>query len=119
MSCSSKRKMAVGSCINTFVSGTNSRRPSRALAFMSRDSREVAAPGPGSERLRRFKHYLRVATDFHLAALVSQYALAVEQEGTALDTQKLPAIQTLLFDDIKELTDLFVRVTQQRKGEIL
>src|SRR5581483_3931686 len=116
MSCSSNRKIAVGSCISTFVSSTNSRRPSRGLAFMSRVSLEVAAPGPGSERLRRFKHFLRVARDFHLAPLVSQYALAVQQKGAALNSQKLPAVQALLLDDVEELTNLLVRVTQQRKG---
>src|SRR5277367_2287864 len=115
MSCSSNRKMAVGSCISTFVSSTNRRRPSRDLTFMSRGSLEGVAPEPGSERLRRFKYFLRVTRDFHLAPLVSQHAFAVEQEGAALDAEILPAVQALFLDDVKELTNLFVRVAQQGK----
>src|ERR1700756_3152459 len=56
-SCSSKRKIAVGSCINTLVSSTNNRRPERERGFTSRDSPE-AAVGPGSETPRCFKCFL-------------------------------------------------------------
>src|SRR5277367_1164834 len=102
MSCSSNRKMAVGSCISTFVSSTNRRRPSRDLTFMSRGSLEGAAPEPGSERLRRFKYFLRVTRDFHLAPLLSERALTVQEEGAALDAKIFLTVKTLLFDDIEE-----------------
>src|SRR6185437_13851447 len=111
--------MEVGSCMSTFVSSTKSRRPSRGRVFMSRGSLDAAEFGPVSERLRRFKDFLRVTRDFHLAPLVSQYAFAVQQERTALDTHILSAIQTLLLDDIEELAELFIRVAQQRKRELL
>src|SRR5579863_7707067 len=112
-SCSSNRKIDVGSCISTFVSSTNNLRPSRGLVFMSRGSLDVAALGPGSERLRRFKYFLRVTGDLHLAPLLAQHTLAVQQKGAALDTQILLTVQTLLFDDVEQLAQRFVRIAQQ------
>src|SRR6185437_8614095 len=111
--------MEVGSCMSTFVSSTKSRRPSRGLVFMSRGSRDAAEFGPGSGRLRRFKYFPRVTRDFHLAPLVSQYALAVQQERTAFDAHILSAIRALLFYDIEELAEPFIRVAQQRKRQLL
>src|SRR5579863_318982 len=78
-SCSSKRKMAVGSCISTLVSRMNRRLPVRDLPLISRDSPE-AAVGPGSETLRCFKDFLRVTGNLHLAPLLPQPAGAVQQE---------------------------------------
>src|SRR5215831_9986473 len=101
-SCSSKRKIAVGSCISTLVSSTNSRRPSRGRVH-SRGSVVVPVEGPESERLRRFKNFLRVAGHLHLAPLTPQHACGVDQKCTALDSQILPAIKTLLLDDIERL----------------
>src|ERR1700733_14458698 len=109
--------MEVGSCMSTFVSSTNSRWPSRGLVFMSRGSLDAAAPGPGSERLRRFKYFLRVTRDFHLAPLLSKHTLAVQKEGAALNTKIFLAVEALLFDDVEELTELLVRVAQQGKRQ--
>ncbi len=95
--------MDVGSCINTFVSSTKSRLPSRGLVFMSRGSLDAAAPGPGSERLRRFKNFLRVTRDFHLAPLLSEHALAVQEEGAALDAKIFLTVKTLLLMTSKSL----------------
>src|ERR1700722_17776229 len=111
--------MEVGSCMSTFVSSTNNRWPSRGLVFMSRGSLDAAAPGPGSERLRRFKYFLRVTRDFHLAPLLSEHALTVQEEGAALDAKIFLTVKTLLFDDIEEFTELLVRVAQQRKRQLL
>src|SRR5580658_898917 len=115
-SCSSKRKIAVGSCISTLVSSTNRRRPARDLPFTSRASPE-AAVGPGSETLRCFKYCLRVTGYLHLAPLLLQATAAVQQEGAALDSQILSAVQAFLFDDIEQFADLLLRVGQQREGQ--
>src|SRR6266702_5296812 len=97
--------MDVGSCISTFVSSTNNRRPSRALVFRSRASPAAdvvrAFAGPGSERLRCFKNFLRVARYFHLAPLAPQDASAIQQKRAALDAEVFPAVETLLVDDVE------------------
>src|SRR5690348_1197420 len=119
--------MAVGSCINTLVSSTNRRRPSRGLARGSVRSagagsetgiivdeagtdagsetgaRECALPGPGSERLRCFKHFLRVPWDLHLTPFLPQHPFGIDEKGAALDAEILPAIQAFLLDDIEQL----------------
>src|SRR5581483_12299116 len=105
--------------MSTFVSSTNSRRPSRGLAFTSRGSPTIAVPEPGSERLRRFKNFLRVTWHLYLTPFVAQYALLIEQESAALDAEILFPIQTLLLDDIEELAELLLRVAQQGKGKLL
>src|SRR5262249_29659489 len=103
--------MEVGSCMRTLVSSTKSRWPSRGRAFWSRGSLAVTVDdpveGPFSERLRRFKYFLRVTGDLHLAPLLAQHTGAVDQERAALDAQILPAIQSLLFDDIEQFAELF------------
>src|SRR5690348_10318062 len=104
--------MAVGSCINTLVSRTKSRRPSRGRARgsvrsvvpgvdagpMTEDdsdadseagARDCAAPGAGSERLRCFKHFLRVPRNLHLAPFLPQHSFGVDEEGAALDAEIL------------------------------
>ncbi len=86
---------------------------------MSRGSLDAAAPGPGSERLRRFKNFLRVTRDFHLAPLLSEHALAVQEEGAALDAKIFLTVKTLLFDDVEELTELLVGIAQQWKWQFL
>src|SRR6516165_628917 len=115
-SCSSKRKIAVGSCISTLVSSTNRRRPVRDLLFISRASPE-AAVGPPSYTLRCFKHFLRVTGNLHLAPLLRQPAGAVQQKSAALHPQILSAVEAFLFYDIEQLAHLFVRVRQQRKRQ--
>src|SRR5580658_1700911 len=115
-SCSSKRKMAVGSCMSTLVSSMNRRLPVRDRPFISRDSPE-AAVGPGSETLRCFKHFLRVTGDLHLAPFLPHPSGAIQQEGATFHPQVLSAVQAFLFDDIKEFADFFVRVGEQRKGQ--
>src|SRR6185503_17379923 len=107
MSCSSKRKIAVGSCINTLVSSTKIRRWCR--------SREVVRPrlvsgssplGMTLERLRCFEHCVRVAGDFHLAPLLPQHAAAVDQERAALDSHVLATVHALLLPDVEQLAHL-------------
>src|SRR5579872_2219063 len=102
--------------MSTLVSSTNRRRSPRAFAFSSPAAAEA---GPGSERLRRFKHFLRVAGDLHLAPFVPQNTGAVQQESAALDPEVLPAVQTLFVDDIECLAELFVLIGEQRKRQLL
>src|SRR5487761_142933 len=134
--------MDVGSCINTLVSSTKTRRPSRGRARGSARSagaaagagigvadetgtdpdsgagaRDCAPAGPGSERLRCFKHFLRVPRDFHLTPFLPQHPLGVDQESAALDAEILPAVQALLPDDIEQFANLFFLVRQQGEGQ--
>src|SRR5579863_1870638 len=78
-SCSSKRKIAVGSCISTLVSSTNNRRPVRDRSLACRDSPE-AAIGPGSATPRCFKDFLHVTGHLHVAPLALQASGAIQQE---------------------------------------
>ena len=82
-------------------------------------ARDCAPAGPGSERLRCFKHFLRVPRNLHFSPLLPQHSLGVDQEGTALDADILPAIHTFLLDDIEQLADLFVPVRQEGEGQRL
>src|SRR4051812_48148165 len=109
--------------MSTFVSSTNNRRPSRGLAFTSRESPDAvfvrALAGPGSERLRCFKYFLRVARNFHLAPLAPQDAGGIQQKRAALDAQVLLTVETLLLDDIEELAGFFFRIRKERKRKAL
>src|ERR1700722_17108267 len=71
MSCSSKRKIAVGSCMSTLVSSTYSRRVAMLAAFTS-------------QRLRRFEHFQCVTLDLDAAPLPAQHALGVDQTAHLL-----------------------------------
>src|SRR5580658_4999552 len=117
-SCSSKRKMAVGSCISTLVSSTNRRRPVRERLLTSRDAARPAV-GPGSETLRCFKYRLRVTWNLHLAPLLSQAATAVQQEGAALDPEELSAVKAFRFYDIEQPAHRFLGIGEQREGQRL
>src|SRR5207244_1088871 len=92
-----KRNIEVGSCMSTFVSSTNNRCPSRDLVLISRESPGAvfvrALAGPGSERLRCFKNFLRVARYFHLAPFAPQDASAIQQKCAAHDSHELPTGQ--------------------------
>src|ERR1700733_15357007 len=116
-SCSSKRKIAVGSCISTLVSSTKSRR--RICGDASRVISLPAAAGPGSERLRRFKYFLRVARHLHFAPLALQHSVAIEQEGAAHDAHELAPVHALLVQHVKELRDLRVLIRQELKGQFV
>src|SRR5262249_39059502 len=100
-------------CISTFVSSTKSRRPSRGLAA---GVVERAPVGPGSERLRCFKYFLRVARYFHLAPLAPQNASGIQQERAALDAEVLPTVERFFLEDIKLLAELLVFIREERKG---
>src|SRR5581483_9845723 len=109
--------------MRTLVSSTNSRCPFRARALWSRGSLAVTvddpAEGPASERLRRFKYFLRVTGDFHLAPFLAQHTGAIDQERAPFDAQVLPAIQTLLFDDIEESAQLLVLIREEIERQLL
>src|SRR4029077_1863698 len=115
-SCSSKRKIAVGSWISTFVSSTTSRRPARGRLFSARASPE-AAVGPGSDTPRCFKHCLRVTGNLYLAPLLPQPPAAVEQEGAALDAEILSAVQAFRFYDVEQPADALIGIGEEREGE--
>src|SRR5215471_10375007 len=110
-SCSSKRNIAVGSCMSTFVSSTKSRR----CAWLFAGSRSpLAAPeGEGSERLRRFKNFLHVAGHSHAAPFALQYALSIDQKCAAIDTHVLAPVEGLFPDDVEQPAHFLVFVRQQ------
>src|SRR5512146_1118358 len=135
--------MEVGSCINTLVSSTKRRRPSRARARGSARSAEAGSEavmivdeaatgvdsetgpracawaGPGSERLRCFKHFLRVPRNLHLTPFPPQHPFGVDEKGAALDAEILPAIEAFLADDLEQLANLFLLIRQQSEGQRL
>src|ERR1700685_2403657 len=109
--------MAVGSCISTLVSSTNSRRTVGAAA--ARVISLPAAAGPGSERLRRFKYFLRVTRDLHLAPFALQHSIAIEQKGAAHDAHELASVHALLVQHVKELRDLRVLIREELEGQLV
>ena len=60
-----------------------------------------------------------MARNFNAAPLLGKLAILVDQEGATLDAQVLFAVHFLEFDHIKQLTNGFVFVGNQRKVEIL
>src|ERR1700693_1835230 len=100
MSCSSKRKIAVGSCMSTLVSSTYSRRVAMLAAFTS-------------QRLRRFEHFQCVTLDLDAAPLPAQHALGVDQKCAALDAQHFASVQVFFPDDVEQPAHLLVGVGQQ------
>src|SRR5215469_4015154 len=117
-SCSSKRKIAVGSCINTLVSSTNRRRPPRGRPFAARASPE-AAVGPGSEIPRCFKHCLRVTWDLYLAPLLPERTRGIQQEGAAFHPEVLSAVHAFRFYDVEQPADALIGVGEQRERQRL
>src|SRR5215469_5946505 len=55
--------------------------------------------------------------DLNFAPLLLQAAGAIEQECTALHSEKLPPVQALRPDDIEQTARLLLRVGEQRKGQ--
>src|SRR3569833_1263281 len=109
--------------MSTFVSSTNSRCPSRGLVLSSRESPGAvfirALAGPGSETLRCFKYFLRVAGNFHLAPLAPEDARAIQQKRASLDAQVLLTVETLLVDEIEQHAEIFFRIGKKREGQAL
>src|SRR3972149_3332285 len=96
MSCSSKRKIAAGSCISTLGSSTNARRaPFAGRLFMI----------PGSQRACCRQDLPGVARYPDLAPFALQNSVGVDQEGAALDAHRLAAIHVLLFPDAEQAGD--------------
>src|SRR5687767_9653976 len=118
MSCSSKRKIAVGSCISTFVSSTKRRRwmAGRVAGFCAT---AVPVAAPDSERLRRFKDFLRVTVHLHLAPLLAQDAFGIEQERAALDAHEFPTIHAFFADHVEQPAQLAIDVRHQLEGKLL
>src|SRR5690606_24598906 len=79
-SCSSKRNSAVGSCISTLVSSKYRRLPGRGYLAM-----------PALLTPNRGEHFSRMVGDLDPAPFAAQHAVAVDQEGTALDTEHFAA----------------------------
>src|SRR5262245_32923172 len=90
MSCSSKRKIAVGSCMSTFVSSTKRRRPTAGLTC---ELTRVAPAGEGSERLRRFKNFLHVARDLHSAPFLAEHPIRIDEERAWVYSNVLDAVE--------------------------
>src|SRR6188768_2526066 len=101
MSCSSKRKMAAGSCISTFVSSTYRRR----------------CASPAGSVAEGFEDFLGMACNLHLAPFVAQNTGTVDQERAAFDTHVLAAVQAFLADDVEEPAELLLHITQQMEGQ--
>src|SRR5688572_14327005 len=109
MSCSSKRKIAAGSCIRTFVSSTNARRAPLAV-------RDLIMPA--SKRARRFEDLRRVAGDADPAPFIAHDAPGVDEESAAFDAHHFPAVHVLLLPDAELRRDRVVLVRAELEREL-
>src|SRR5579871_742682 len=104
-SCSSKRKIAVGSCIRTFVSSTKIERRARVARVIGSRS---PSQGPGGG-----ENLVGVSRDLDLAPLGAQHAAGVDQERAALNAHVLAAVHALFLVDLEQLADRAIGVGQQ------
>src|SRR5690242_2579676 len=103
MSCSSKRNIAAGSCISTFVSSTYSRR----CAPPAWPSSVSAGFAEG------FEDFLGMTCNLYLAPLAAQNTRTIDQERAAFDPHELAAVQGFFTDHIEQPAQLFVGIAQQ------
>src|SRR3989338_5288917 len=110
MSCSSKWNRLDGSCISTLVSRT------KILEWIC-DFRAIG--NPLFKRLDEINHFLSMTGNLHAAPLAPQHAIAVDDEGAALDAPDLFTIHTLHFDDAEQIAGGFFLVAKQLERQIL
>src|SRR5580704_3762619 len=103
--------------MSTLVSSTKSRR--RFCGCASRGMSLPAAAGPGSDRLRRFKYFLRVTGDLHIAPLAPQHSGGIEQKSAAHDAEELAPVHALFAQHVEQLHDLRVLVGKQLEGQLV
>src|SRR5690606_12187698 len=103
MSCSSKRKMAAGSCINAFVSSTYTRLSGACSVEVEEGVED----------------FLGMACNLHLAPFAAQYTITIDQERAAVDAHVLAAVQALLADHVELPAQLLFRIAEQVKGQRL
>src|SRR5688500_7481954 len=112
-SCSSKRKIAVGSCMSTFVSITKRRRWVAGRATARSSPAEVPTALPESERLRRFKYFLRVTVHFHFPPLAPQHSAAVDEKRAAHDAEHFATIHVLFVYDVEQPAQILFLIGQE------
>src|SRR5262249_42756761 len=121
-SCSSKRNRLVGSCIRTLVSRTNS-LVAECCGFGRRDGTDFpeAAGSESSGRsvgFNKVEHLLCVAWNLDSAPLAPDDAVAVDDEGAALDAAHLPAVHVLHLHDAELRAHLLALVGEQVEGKL-
>src|SRR5437879_7791210 len=125
-SCSSNRNRLVGSCIRTLVSRTNSfvrdccGFARRADTGFDADAR--AAAGSDSSRdsvgFNKIEHLLSVARNLDAAPLAPDHAIAVEDEGAALDAAHLLAVHVFHLHDAELVANLLALVGEQLERKL-
>src|SRR5688572_3469084 len=120
MSCSSKRKRHVGSCMRTLVSSTNS----FVLEEGKRATLDEALrwimnlPVRGLlQCLYEFEHLLHVSGYFDAPPLSSHDAVRIDHERAAFDAPDFFAVHVFHLDDVEELACRFLRVRQEVERE--
>src|SRR5690606_18481048 len=61
--------------------------------------------------------FFHMAIHLHLAPLLAQHAVGVDEEGAALDAHDLSAVHVLLADDVEHAAHLAVLVGQEPEGK--
>src|SRR5262245_22241396 len=113
-SCSSNRNRLVGSCISTLVSKTNNLV--RDCSGFTR--REDAESGRRSVGFNKVEHLLRMTRNLHPSPFAPDHAIAVENEGAALDAAHLLAVHVLHLHYTKLIADRLFLVRKQIEGKI-
>src|SRR5690606_2666949 len=132
-SCSSKRKIAVGSCISTFVSSTKMRRCVRSREARARLGSgalplgiSVAADGESKESEESFtclqfghcgEHFVGVPGYLYLAPFAPQDAPLVDEERAAFDAHVLAPVHALFLVHVDQLADAEILVREQVERE--
>src|SRR5215470_3489120 len=112
-SCSSNRNRLVGSWIRTFVSRTNSLVPD-CWGFARREGTGSSCRSVGFNKV---EHLLSVARNLDPAPLAPDDAVAVEDEGAALDAAHLLAVHVLDFHHAELAADFLALVGEKLEGK--
>src|SRR5215467_5217631 len=119
-SCSSKRYRLVGSCIRTLVSSTNSLVPD-CLGFTRLEGADLDADAAGSScrsvGFNKGEHLLCVSRDLDAAPFAPDHAIAVQDEGAALDAAHLLPVHVLHLHDVELLAHVLGLVGKQVERE--
>ena len=107
-----------GRVVHQHVGVEHEQAPHGARPRRAGDCRCRPAAGPGSDRLRRFKYFLRVPGTFTLRHSRRSTPAASIRKVLRSIAQVLAAVHALLLDHIEELADLLVLVGQQREGQL-
>src|SRR5262245_9383207 len=111
-SCSSNRNRLVGSCIRTLVSRTNSLVPEGWDLTRREGTESICSVG-----FNKVEHLLCVARNLDPAPLAPDDAVAIEDEGAALDAAYLLAVHVLHLHDAELIADFLILIRKELEGK--